>query len=105
MKTVNIEHKYVGRYLINVTSQFRKKLKLSTYFLPKLVKIARVIGLMSLISYMIVILSTWIFANMQGYMYFSAGEHILWIKYLEWILGFIGILTAVDYLYMELNKD
>jgi len=68
-------------------------------------KIVRIIGLMALISYMIVILFTWIFANMQGYMYFSAGEPVLSIKYPEWILGFIGIFVALDYLHRELNSN
>jgi hypothetical protein len=68
------------------------------------IKIVRIIGLMALISYMIVILFTWIFANLQGYMYFSAGEPVLSIKYPEWILGFIGIFVAVDYLHRELNS-
>jgi hypothetical protein len=68
-------------------------------------KIVRIIGLMALISYMIVILFTWIFANLQGYMYFSAGEPILSIKYPEWILGFIGIFVAIDYLNREINSN
>ncbi len=65
--------------------------------------IIRIIGLMAMISYMIVILFTWIFANLQGYMYFSAGEPVLLIKYLEWGLGFVGIIVAADYLNRELN--
>ena len=68
-------------------------------------KFVRIIGLMALISYMIVILFTWIFANLQGYMYFSAGEPVLSIKYPEWILGFIGIFVAFDYLHRELNSN
>ena len=58
---------------------------------------------MALISYMIVILFTWIFANMDGYVYFSAGEPVLSIKYIEWILGFLGIFVATYYLHKELN--
>jgi len=69
------------------------------------IKIVRIIGLMALISYMIVILFTWIFANLQGYMYFSAGEPVLSIKYPEWMLGFIGIFVAFDYLHRELNSN
>ncbi|MCX9082628.1 MAG: hypothetical protein OIN83_10570 [Candidatus Methanoperedens sp.] len=68
-------------------------------------KFVRIIGLMALISYMVVILFTWIFANLQGYMYFSAGEPVLAIKYPEWILGFIGIFVAFDYLHRELNAN
>jgi len=52
-----------------------------------LVKNIRILGLMALISYMIVILFTWAFANIEGYVYFSAGEPVLSIKYLEWVLG------------------
>jgi hypothetical protein len=68
-----------------------------------LVKNIRILGLMALISYMIVILFTWIFANIEGYIYFSAGEPVLFIKYLEWILGLLGIFVAVNYLKKELN--
>ncbi len=66
-------------------------------------KLARVLGLMSMISYVAVILFVWIFANFQGYLYFSAGEPVLLIKYSEWILGFIGIFAAVDLLCREIN--
>lgn len=58
----------------------------------------RIIGLMALLSYMIVILCTWIYANLRGFIYFSAGEPDLFIKYSEWVLGIIGIIVAVDYL-------
>lgn len=68
-----------------------------------LVKNIRILGLMVLISYMMVILFTWIFANIEGYVYFSAGEPVLSIKYLEWILGLLGIFVAANYLKKELN--
>ncbi len=67
------------------------------------IKIVRILGLMALISYMIVILFTWIYANSEGYVYFSAGEPELFIKYTEWALGFIGIFVAVDFLKIELK--
>ncbi len=70
-----------------------------------LIKIIRILGLMALISYMIVILFTWIFANLGGYVYFSAGEPVLSIKYIEWMLGFLGIFVATYYLHKELNND
>jgi uncharacterized membrane protein len=63
----------------------------------------RILGLMSLISYMIVILFVWIFANYEGYIYFLAGEPNPYIKYTEWLLGFTGIIVAVDLLYKEIN--
>lgn len=66
-------------------------------------KIVRILGFMALISYMIVILFTWIYANLGGYVYFSAGEPILSIKYLEWMLGFIGIFVAIDCLFKEIR--
>ena len=69
------------------------------------IKILRILGLMALISYMIVILYTWIFANLGGYVYFSAGEPVLSIKYIEWMLGFLGIFVATYYLHKELNND
>lgn len=69
-----------------------------------LVKNTRILGLMALISYMIVILFTWVFANIEGYVYFSAGEPVLSIKYLEWVLGLLGIFVAVNYLQKELNE-
>jgi len=69
------------------------------------VKSIKIIGLMAMISYMIVILFTWIYANMEGHVYFSAGEPVLSIKYPEWVLGFLGIFVAADYLRKELNED
>lgn len=70
----------------------------------KWVRWIRIIGLIALISYMIIILFIWIFANLRGYVYFSAGEPVLSIKYPEWVFGFIGIFVAVDYLHRELNE-
>ncbi|HEY9204726.1 MAG TPA: hypothetical protein VIO58_02300 [Candidatus Methanoperedens sp.] len=71
----------------------------------KLIKIVRILGLMSVISYMVVILFTWISANLEGYIYFSAGEPESLIKYPEWALGAIGIFAAFDYLRKELNDE
>jgi hypothetical protein len=78
--------------------------KRNVFDVSNIVKIIRILGLMALISYMIVILSTWMFANIEGYVYFSAGEPVLSIKYLEWILGSMGIFVAVNYLQKELNE-
>jgi hypothetical protein len=69
----------------------------------KLFRTVRILGLMSVISYMIVILFTWIYANLTGYVYFSAGEPELLIKYPEWVLGLIGISVAIDCLRKELD--
>jgi hypothetical protein len=64
----------------------------------------RILGLMAIISYMIVILFVWIYANIGGYVYFLAGEPNLVIKYTEWLLGFAGIFVAIDLLHKELNE-
>ncbi|MCX9083554.1 MAG: hypothetical protein OIN87_02010 [Candidatus Methanoperedens sp.] len=69
-----------------------------------IIKTFRILGLMALISYMTVIIFTWMFANIEGYVYFSAGEPVLSIKYLEWLLGLLGIIVAVNYLQKELNE-
>ena len=69
-----------------------------------LVKNVRILGLMSLISYMIVILFTWVYANIEGNVYFSAGEPVMSIKYIEWMLGILGIFVAANYLQKELNE-
>jgi len=68
----------------------------------ELIKSTKLIGLISAIAYMIVILFTWAYANLQGYVYFSAGEPNFIIKVLEWALGFIGIFTALYFLRKEL---
>ena len=72
-------------------------------FFLKSMKPLRMIGLMSIISYMTIILFTWISANMSGYVYFSAGEPVSIIKYPEWLLGLIGIIVAIDLLRKELD--
>ena len=66
-----------------------------------MLKIIRIAGLTALISYMTIILFTWITANLHGYVYFSAGEPNLFIKYFEWILGLLRIITAAYYLQKE----
>jgi len=78
--------------------------KINAFDHSNIVKITRILGLMALISYMIVIIFTWMFANIEGYVYFSAGEPVLSIKYLEWVLGLLGIFVAVNYLQKELNE-
>ncbi len=69
----------------------------------KLLKITRILGLIALISYIGVILAIWINANLGGYVYFSAGEPMLIIKYAEWGLGFIGLSVAANFLRRELR--
>ena len=71
------------------------------YSIP--IKIVRILGLMALISYIVVILFTWIYANQEGFIYFTAGETSMKIKYSEWILGFLSFFVAIYYLLMELS--
>lgn len=70
----------------------------------RLVKSIRIIGLLALIIYMAVILHDWISASMEGRLSFSAGEPNALVKYCEWILGFIGIFVAFDYLIRLLKE-
>lgn len=69
----------------------------------KIMKIIRVLGLVTLICYMSVILFTWIYTNLDGDVYFLAGEPKLSVKYFEWALGFTGIFVALDYLFKEIG--
>ena len=78
--------------------------KLNFIEIPNALKNFRILGLMAIISYMIVILFVWIYANIDGYVYFLAGEPNLVIKYTEWLLGFAGIFVAIDLLRKELNE-
>lgn len=69
----------------------------------KITGVARILGLVALISYMIGILFTWVHANLNGNVYFLAGEPILFIKYSEWALGLVGIFVGADYLRKEIK--
>ena len=80
------------------------KKRLNFIEIPNALKNFRILGLMAIISYMIVILFVWIYANVDGYVYFLAGEPNLAIKYTEWLLGFAGIFVAIDLLRKELNE-
>ncbi len=52
---------------------------------------------------MSVILFTWIYTNLDGEIYFLAGEPMLSVKYFEWALGFTGIFVALNYLFKEIG--
>ncbi len=56
----------------------------------------RLLGNIAVLSYMVIILSTWIYTNLTGNVYFSAGEDIRVLAYAEWVLGFIGIGTTLE---------
>jgi hypothetical protein len=88
---------------VNGTSHEHARGSFNIIDYSKIFRTVRILGLMSVISYMIVILFTWIYANLTGYVYFSAGEPVLLIKYPEWALGLIGISVAIDCLRKELD--
>lgn len=87
----------------NGGKQSEKKRKVKTFDYSSLIKIVRILGLMALISYIAVILFVWIYANEEGFIYFSAGEPSMKIRYSEWILGFLGFFVAIYYLLTELS--
>lgn len=103
--SINSTGQITGTNSASATRQYGKNINIRVFHFSKLVKLVRILGLIALISYMIVILFTWMYANIEGYVYFSAGEPVLSIKYPEWILGFLGIFVATDYLQRELNGD
>ena len=72
--------------------------------MTEIFRLLKILGLISVLSYMIVILFTWMYANHLGYVYFSAGEPISFIKYPEWVLGFLGILATASVLRKELDN-
>lgn len=63
----------------------------------------RTIGLISALSYMIVILYTWVNAVYQGETYFCAGEPNLLIRNIEWILGLLGMFSLLWSIKKELD--
>ncbi len=67
-------------------------------------RFTRALGLCTVMSYTAVVMVTWISANLHGYLYFSAGEPVLLIKYAEWGLGFLGIFACVDMLRAEVDN-
>ncbi len=99
----NSTHMTLSMNFVNSTSHEHANSSSNIIDYSKLFRTVRILGLMSVISYMTVILFTWVYANLTGYIYFSAGEPVLLIKYPEWALGFIGISVAIDCLRKELD--
>jgi hypothetical protein len=100
--TENSTHLTMGMRFKNFLHGEKRKfefIKSSTIF-----HLLRILGLMAVLSYMIVILFTWAYANHQGYVYFSAGEPVSLIKYPEWALGILGILATASILRRELDR-
>ena len=101
--SANSTHLSIGMNFINYLPGFAKKNTFNFFNIPTVFRIFRILGLIAVLSYMIVILLTWMYANHQGYVYFSAGEPISIIKYPEWILGIMGIFATVSVIRRELN--
>lgn len=66
----------------------------------------KLVGLMTIFAYITVILFTWISTNINGHIYFSAGEPIWYIKYTEWGLAINGLywLLRVIKEHIDLNS-
>lgn len=96
---------HLSKNFINNTNYDYTKKSINFVNFPELMKLGRVLGLVTVISYTAVILFIWAYANIQGYVYFSAGESILSIKYLEWVFGIIGIFVVIDCLRKELRDE
>lgn len=101
--SLNSTHLSMGMHFINYLPRINKK-KVNNYIDTYIIfRLLRILGLMAVLSYMIVILFTWMYANHQGYVYFSAGEPVSLIKYPEWVLGFLGIIATASVLRRELD--
>ncbi len=101
--TANSTHLRMGMSFNNFLSGFGEKRKFEFIKFSTIFYMLRILGLMAVLSYMIVILFTWMYANHQGYVYFSAGEPVSLIKYPEWVLGILGILVTASVLRKELE--
>ncbi len=99
----NSTHLTMEMHYINSMSGSGENRKFSFIKVSTIFRLLRILGLMAVLSYMIVILFTWIYANHQGYVYFSAGEPVSLIKYPEWVLGFLGIIAAASALRREID--
>ncbi len=101
--SVNSTHLSMGMQFINYLPKITHNGIIKYINIQIIFRFLRILGLMAVLSYMIVILFTWMYANHQGYVYFSAGEPVSLIKYPEWILGFLGIIATASVLRRELD--
>ena len=101
--TANSTHLRIGTSFNNFLSGFGEKRRFEFIKFSTIFYLLRILGLMAVLSYMFVILFTWMYANHQGYVYFSAGEPETLIKYPEWVLGILGILATASVLRRELD--
>ncbi|MDD5615776.1 MAG: hypothetical protein PHH85_06190 [Candidatus Methanoperedens sp.] len=102
--SVNSTHLSMGVSFSNYLPEIGANRMIKSDKVLTIFPLLRILGLMAVLSYMIVILLTWIYANHQGYVYFSAGEPISFIKYPEWVLGFLGIFATASVLRKELDN-
>lgn len=68
-------------------------------------KTIRIIGLMTAFSYLLCVLYTWMLAEINGNVYFSAGEPDPIIRYIEWGLGIISISVIISEIKIKLDAD
>ncbi len=57
--------------------------------------IIKILGLASSMSFIVVILYTWMLAETNGYTYFTAGEPHDIIRNVEWFLGMLGLSMLI----------
>ena len=102
--TANSTHLTMGMSFKNFLAGFGEKGKFEFIKVSTILRMLNILGLMAVLSYMIVILFTWMYANHLGYVYFSAGEPVSLIKYPEWALGILGIIATSSILRRELDQ-
>ena len=64
----------------------------------------RIFGFMVVLSYIIVILYTWMNAELTGHVYFLAGEPNRVILYTEWLFGLLSIPIVLNEIRMIRNN-
>ena len=65
----------------------------------------RIFGFMVVLSYLIVILYVWMNAELNGHIYFLAGEPNRAILYIEWIMGAIAISIIANELHRDIKDE